>query len=76
VGLSVSCAVLGALGGAEFVAGHVGAGIWLAVAVELPLAACFWAVRNADAPFLHPPASSSSLRPRLPARRHNGIGQP
>jgi hypothetical protein len=48
VGLSVSCAVLGALGGAEFVAGHVGAGIWLAVAVELPLAACFRAVRNAS----------------------------
>ena len=48
VGLSVSCAVLGALGVAEFVAGHVGAGIWLAVAVELPLAACFWAVRNAS----------------------------
>lgn len=40
-GLSVTCAGLALLGGYEFAAGHAGAGIWLAVAVEFPLAAAF-----------------------------------
>jgi len=46
-GLSVSCGILATLGASEFMTGHAGPGIWLAVAVEYTLAACFWAVRQA-----------------------------
>lgn len=45
-GFAASCAVLAALGIYEFVAGHAGVGIWLAVAVEIPLAVGFAFVRR------------------------------
>ena len=46
VGFAASCAVLAALGICEFAAGHAGVGIWLAIAVEVPLAAGFFIVRR------------------------------
>jgi hypothetical protein len=45
-GLSVSCATLAILGALEFAAGHAGAGIWLAIIVEVALAVGFYSVRQ------------------------------
>lgn len=46
-GLSVTCAGLALLGYYEFASGHAGPGIWLAMAVEVPLAAAFAGTRSA-----------------------------
>ncbi|WP_266180515.1 hypothetical protein [Dyella humicola] len=47
-GLSVSCATLAVLGIYEFVLGHAGVGIWLAIVVEIALAAGFLVVRRSE----------------------------
>jgi hypothetical protein len=44
-GMSMACAGLAVLGCYEFASGHAGPGIWLAVAVEAPLAAAFISAR-------------------------------
>jgi uncharacterized membrane protein len=48
VGFSASCAALVALGTYEYVAGHAGSGLLMAVAVEAVLALTFAVVRYAD----------------------------
>jgi hypothetical protein len=50
IGFSVCCAALAALGIYDFMAGHAGLGIWMAVVVESALALTFAAVRHAGRP--------------------------
>jgi hypothetical protein len=48
VGFSASCAALAALGTYEYVAGHAGSGLLIAVAAESMLALTFAVVRHTD----------------------------
>ena len=47
-GLAISCSTLAALGIFEFATKHAGIGIWLAITVEIALAAAFLSVRHED----------------------------
>ncbi len=47
-GLAISCSTLAALGIFEFATKHAGFGIWVAITVEIALAAAFLSVRHED----------------------------
>jgi hypothetical protein len=52
-GFAVGCLALACLGIFEFVLGHAGVGIFLAVVVELLLAVLFFVLAHRDVNFLH-----------------------